>query len=383
MKYTTTKVQFEKLEKKINRLFKKLDGTGATHTFQVLNNIVQTVPVYAIDELTQSKHKVDEMRVECVEFELEFDPYKVGDYRLGAVLERTVEDENLVYTLDEAIDFRDYATATLRCDHCGTNHNRKKAVVLINNETGEHKMVGKTCLKDYMGVQVDNFAAYLYALNEVLVNAKEPEIYDNEMHLYQRVADPVMYLAECVKITLDKGYFKDLKTEAWIQMKGIHHAEKKYVEIAEEVIKFFETYETTDNFEHNVRMYVTGRMPIVYENGFVAYAYTSYLKIQKRLEDEKNRLEVAAKSDYVGTVGQKINFQGTVNLVGGYETEYGYTRIYKFVDAQGNIYTWHTGSIVRVENGTEVNVCGTIKRHNEYRNEKQTVLTRCKVCEVA
>jgi hypothetical protein len=68
-------------------------------------------------------------------------------------------------------------------------------------------------------------------------------------------------------------------------------------------------------------------------------------------------------------------------------------KIYKFTDADGNVFVWKTtGSVgedrtdnigrdyfYKPENGESVKVSGTIKEHNEYRGEKQTVLTRCKV----
>ena len=380
MTYTTTKVQFDKLVKKLNRLFKKLDVINATYTFNVIRTFVEDVPVYTIDELTQTKHKIDTVKVECVEFELDFDPYKVGDYRVGCVLERTLSDENLIYTLDETVDFVEYKTAELKCDHCGTNHNRKKVVVLINNQTGEHKMVGKACLKDFIGISVETFATYLYTVHEILEDT-DMTIRDTEMHLYERIIDVTEFLAAAIRITENKGYYKGLAYDAYKEMKN-NTAED--IAKAKEIIEFFESYDTEsegrmfDSFEHNTKMYVTGKTYFATPNGIVAYAPTLYKRIIERLEKERQRKATAEKSEFVGKVGDKITITVKFDIVAGYESQYGYIRIYKFVDENGNVYIWKTSNYIDTDSET-ITVRGTITNHNEYKGEKQTVLTRCKV----
>lgn len=58
----------------------------------------------------------------------------------------------------------------------------------------------------------------------------------------------------------------------------------------------------------------------------------------------------------------------------------GYTRVYKFTDNEGHIFVWKTATDVDTDDdgvytGT---ITGTIKAHDTYNNEKQTVVTRCK-----
>ena len=392
-RYNTTKVQFEELEKKLTRVFKKLDKVGATYTFNKITEYVDTVPVYAIDEVTQTKYKVNEMPVECVEFELDFDMYKVGNYHVGAVVECTEGDENLVYTVDETVDFKDYMTATIRCDHCGTNHFRRQAVVLVNNNDGTHTMVGKGCLKDYMGINIHNFAHYLYGISEYLEDA-ELEIHDNEMHLYKQVIDTELYLAYCIQRTVKFGYKKETtKADAMMDYHKSRELDPKYTQVAKEMIEFFSNYKTDDTFENNVRLYVTGKTPITCENGLIAYAYTLYTRIQERLTEEAARREQKEKSGYVGEVGQKITFVGKMSIIHSYQTEWGWTTIYKIVDTNDNVFIWKTSVTAEIvdEKGhctfatefDQIQITGKIKAHNEYNGEKQTVLERCKVKAVA
>lgn len=63
---------------------------------------------------------------------------------------------------------------------------------------------------------------------------------------------------------------------------------------------------------------------------------------------------------------------------------YGMTTMFAhtFKDADGNVFTWKTQKGIALERGAAVNLSGTVKEHTEYKGERQTVLTRCKVVAV-
>ena len=124
----------------------------------------------------------------------------------------------------------------------------------------------------------------------------------------------------------------------------------------------------------------------------VAYAYVLYKKIIERLEKEAQRAAQRAISNYVGNVGDKITIIGRMEAISGFRTDWGYTTIFKITDDNGNVYIWKTTTYpdVRDENGEiikiderKLRITATIKEHNEYNGEKQTVLKRCKVVAVA
>lgn len=88
-------------------------------------------------------------------------------------------------------------------------------------------------------------------------------------------------------------------------------------------------------------------------------------------------------SEFIGKCGDKFNGVLTFNGVSTYETHftyYGETHyIYKFTDGNGNTVVWKTSSFQEFTNGEKYTVKGTIKEHNEYKGDKQTTLTRCKI----
>jgi hypothetical protein len=382
--YTTTKVEFEVLTKKINRLAKKIKAVGGNIEFTTVREFVKNVPVYEHDEFTQTK--VDEVNVDCVEYTLNFDPYKVGNYRFGAVIEKSDDpNNNLIYVTDDTVDFTQYRCAKLRCEHCKTNHNRVKCVVLIDNNTGAHKMVGTSCLKDFIGYNVEMFAKYFREIQEILLDDEEPKIYAENLGQYKTYIDTREYLAYCIDIVKTYGYNKECKTTAYKNMRANVQIDKSSYKTADEVIEFFNNYDTDDYFESDVKVYVTGKKPVSYENGFIAYAYTLYGKILDRIEKERVDADRKAKTDYIGNIGDKITAMATFARAGSYEVQFGYyptlMMIYKFTTDDGNVLIWKTSKGLAIENGTRVEITGTIKDHNEYNDEKQTVLTRCKIKE--
>ena len=366
-----------------------MDAIGASYTFEKLGEFVRDVPVYNVDHYEKIKYvrPAEFVRVECVEFELDFDTYIVGDYRVGAVIERVDGNENLVYAIDEAVNFNDYIHAELRCDHCNRKHRRNKTVVLIDNNTGDQVMVGKGCLKDFIGISVETFAKYIEDVQEYISEFEDgPAIYGG--WAYRACIEPRTYLAACIEIIADRGYYKELKYDAIDWMKKNTPTEKNLAG-AETVIQYFKNLDPTDDFDNNARIYLTEKKATTRANGYIAYAYIRYCKLIEREIEIAKRAEDRKKSQHVGNVSDKITVTGKPSVVTSWQTQWGYTTIYKIVDADSNVFIWKTSGdlIAQDENGydvytpdmEEVTVKATIKEHNEYNGEKQTVLTRCKV----
>lgn len=112
--------------------------------------------------------------------------------------------------------------------------------------------------------------------------------------------------------------------------------------------------------------------------------------IKARLKEAYNKQKGIKEqiSQYFGEVGDKIDLVLTYthtaswpNGYGGYWNE-GVTNLHSFKDNDGNVFIWKTGKFIEADYGTKLRVSGTIKEHSEYRDTKQTVLTRCKIQEV-
>lgn len=123
------------------------------------------------------------------------------------------------------------------------------------------------------------------------------------------------------------------------------------------------------------------------------------LKEEAEKQAERERLEAIeraekAKSQYIGSIGDKLDIKAVyvksawfeVQAFRGYGTQTMYIHTFKIGD---NVAIWKTTAVLgkwgergewqAIEEGAEVQLKGTIKELGEYKGEKQTVLTRCKV----
>lgn len=107
---------------------------------------------------------------------------------------------------------------------------------------------------------------------------------------------------------------------------------------------------------------------------------------EKRLAEEARIKALKAISQHVGEVGAKLTIKATyirtscfeVKSFRGWGTETMFIHIFK--DAEGNVLIWKTSTgLSHLEYGEPVEIRGTVKEHSVYKDEKQTVLTRCKV----
>ena len=81
-------------------------------------------------------------------------------------------------------------------------------------------------------------------------------------------------------------------------------------------------------------------------------------------------------SEYQGTIGERLDLYLTVEKAIELDGAYGRSTMHIMRDDCGNLYVWTTASKSWAA-GTEHHIRGTVKDHRTYKNEKQTVLTRC------
>ena len=113
-------------------------------------------------------------------------------------------------------------------------------------------------------------------------------------------------------------------------------------------------------------------------NGFGRITFEEKDAMLKAERDANNSRKV-----HVGTVGKREVFALTFKGASFHDGFYGTLGIYRFEDADGNDLVWKTTSCADVNNldhkGLTFRVKATVKEHGEYRETKQTVLTRVKI----
>ena len=125
---------------------------------------------------------------------------------------------------------------------------------------------------------------------------------------------------------------------------------------------------TIDEFAEYQDMYGQWHLPD-YDNPVLCYKVR---EIQDAYAAKDN------PSQWIGKVGDKLSVDVTVKYVAGFNTNWGYTNIFTFVDEYGNEIVWKTDTRT-FHKGETMKLTGKIKEHSEFRAVKQTVLTRCKI----
>ena len=83
-----------------------------------------------------------------------------------------------------------------------------------------------------------------------------------------------------------------------------------------------------------------------------------------------------SESEFQGAIGERLELFLIVERVIDLDNNFGHSSMHIFKDDCGNSYVWTTASKTWPV-GSEHHIKGTVKDHRTYRNQCQTVLTRC------
>jgi hypothetical protein len=92
-----------------------------------------------------------------------------------------------------------------------------------------------------------------------------------------------------------------------------------------------------------------------------------------------------AASEHVGEVGERIEIEGVARLITSFDNAYGTSYMYMIEDADGNAYKFigkgiHTADNINgAHKNFKLKAKFTVKAHDEYNGQKQTVVNRPKV----
>lgn len=184
------------------------------------------------------------------------------------------------------------------------------------------------------------------------------------------------------------------KQAEWLKHNGIDQNGHTYIflgnayEIKEELktlgAKF--DYKLGWHIDHKVDNYQViefNIMPYLVKDMFNGYDFdrnfVSNFDIEAIKKAEYKKQNNIKASEYVGEIKDKIDIEATLKFWVNWDSEYGTQTLYSFLDDNNNIFVWKTSNWLDLEKETKVNLKGTIKDHKEYRGDKQTVLTRCKI----
>lgn len=303
---------------------------------------------------------------------------KCGNYSVLAAIHH-MNGGNVVNNFTDRYDV-EWARLAPRCEHCGTNHDRKMTFI-IGNENGETKQVGSSCLKDYSGID-PRLVAMGKELRDVIEHDYDSEsYYADGNHIYEPALDTINVFALAAKRVAEAGYIKsseDNSNKSWLAAHAYDSLTDDELAEGERIVRGLVTLtvdEAVENGLNEVRTLALQPYCKFSMFGYIAYAPVAF----KRFEDKKKAAEKATESHYVGAVGEK--WSGNVHdfhPIASWDNGFGGTiYLYSFKDEDGNEMIWKASK--GVDAASVSILTGTVKEHKEYRGKAQTVLTRCKV----
>lgn len=338
-------------------------------------------------------------------------------------------ENDKIYTFDNPLITR-LVSADCRCDKCQKKIGRAKYIVFSKTDDVQTRddliVLGTTCAKEYFPFDVES---YFYGLE--LAFDELASLYDEERGSFSFRAtttdfDDVYYgtvaCSDNLKIYTKENRQTRSLVDGWIAdekmwKNGPTYREyypipttaisieemKEWINEAfnkddSEIRSDFEfnartTFFTTDN---NGKRTLRDRIPNKYR-GIAIYGFFSakqnHEKIVAKKIAEEERAKANAEVTYFGNVGDKFEHEMTFEKIFGFETMYGYQYILLFRDEENHVFKWSSSrgtyqcwcktngrdGFLEYEIGKKYILKGTIKAHEEYRNVKQTVITRCKV----
>ena len=286
------------------------------------------------------------------------------------------------------------------CDHCKVSRRRNDTYVL-RHEDGRVVQVGSTCIGDFLGsADASKIAAAASVLAEMRGLA-EGGCSGGGSGGDRTLAEFLPFVAwavrehgwtsrtvareRSVQASADEAFAlmvdKERRVKVGYEATEGDLAEAAAAEVWAESLSDDVIAGERGDYLHNLRA--------VARTGLVTYrtagiAGSMIVAYQRAVSRERERAAKAARPKanvHVGEVGKRMTFEVTLDFVTGYDTAYGYTTVLKFRDAAGACIVWKASNtdLGRADVGKGFKVTGTVKKHDEYKGEKQTMVTRCKV----
>lgn len=301
-----------------------------------------------------------------------------------------------------------YRTDALVCDHCDHNRKRKHGFIVREPISGDYRMVGRTCLALYTGGLNPADVTYFASLfDELLTWNNNASLAPKSNH--DILATPVEVVAHALAtVEHQGGYYsynramRSDKAPTGVQTRDFIYASlgvgvnakrthahmvdngidpSNHIEEAEELVTWIKSQDTTDNdFLHNLSVLAHHKyIDVPTKTSLMASVIAVRNNAERLSGREDTTQDNAATSSFQGQPGQRHTFVvESANVVASWENNYGNVmKMWKIVDAEGNVFIWKTSSAKDISDGVEVTAM--VKEHSTYNGVEQTAITRPKI----
>jgi len=385
MKYTVPEYRVASLKKRLETLNKK-----------ALVNCVDPV-VFSFSPVRNDIHerwddeakKSVEYTVPVVDVEINLDTFKpIKGYTFLASIEHSPNGNIIVKNLPDVEVPEHFRTSGSSCDHCGTDRFRKNTYIVYNDETGEFLQVGSTCIKDFLGFNVSLIASrfeFLHILDGMTngsdFTAKATPVINLPRFLMTAISFVNRLGYVSAKVANEDETKSPTGRDTWIALTSFKPTSfeqeilgsitNETLEKANTIIEWIKTQDINKDYFYNLN--------VVIKNGYVtsrtANLTASMVAVYYKAMEDKKENTKRITSEHIGEIDGRMVLEVEVLNVYPMETRFGRGYIYRMVTPEGNIVTWFT-STDKLEVGKNYRGLVRVKKHDQYKDIKQTVITR-------
>ncbi len=316
----------------------------------------------------------------------------------GSVIINTVPGEKIP---------EQFHTADGSCDHCGKIRRRNETFVL-ENEEGEYQMVGRQCVRDFIGYDVGQILGQMTRLRTLLSDMDDEDrwfsggghqdyVFDHDKILKTTAAvierngwvprsaageGRVASADRVLSIFIPPKFFGKYAAEQqreyreWVDSLDLDN--EKWMDEAKASHAWLKEQDSNNEYMHNLHAIdgadaVPSRM-----FGYWCSLVAAYQRAQERLRLAEQQKKL---NEHYGNLKDRVEIEIEVVSKRYIEGYYGTVCIVKMLDNDGRTIMWFANTTVDMDKGEKYRIKGTIKKHDEYNGWKQTHLSRVAVLE--
>ncbi len=376
----------EEVKKKLDRLAKKAAGYEIPFSYTVSEEHPEVVRVMDAGP-DGTVHEVNRYTVAAVDFVVECDGLiKANGWTVCAKIEHG-EKGNIVTGFGGHPVLPEWYSVDAGCDHCHVKRPRS-VTFMCENEQGEYRQVGRTCLKDYTGISPATTAMWA-EVRDLMAGGMDCMIGEWESRNPAQMYDVRVVLAHAYDVVKEFGYRKSDELNSTREMATDRVLDGKEpsaegLSVAQEIVDWLITMDVEGIIgpERDCVPLVQSGYAKRRHFGRLAYMPVALKRHKERAareaKREADRQMAATNSKYVGAVGERLSIKvAAAQLLTSWDGYYGTTWLYKFTDESGNEFVWYASRPCDAIGGEVLKA--TVKDHKERDGVKQTIITRCSV----
>jgi len=400
-----------RLDNEIEKLNRRADKIGCPRVEYYVHDVV-TVPDpttasnmknYLRRELTEEELSGIKMVDLCL-IEIVGKGPKVDGYRFVGTLDHyTIPGSVIVNTVPGETVPAQFFESDAICNHCNAKRNRIETFIVEKEDDNTYLQIGRNCLRDFFGHDPQYIARFLTRVMNLVKNLKEDDEWRGTSERTTYYYNSVKVLTNTVAAIRSFGWVPKsaaseeraaTSSEVGYMMSSpcntlARQALDRYLQRvqfnleedlkeAEAAIEWLKVQEGNNEYMHNLKLLEDADAIPSKMFGYWCSLIAAYQRVQARLEKAKkeNRL-----NEHLGEIKDRVEVVVKCTKLRYIDGYYGTVCIHNMRDSEGRTIIWFANADAKMKKGNSYSIRATIKKHDEYRNWKQTHVSRLTVIE--